>query len=206
VFSSAWKKTRCDTRGICAYLKNNLKLQDLTAVSIQITIFKDVMPYSSAVVYQSQSYFMTCGLAPINSSWRQAPRDSRPVTVFFFQLNTCVQSPYVTSSLARGWVCHLQLLLVLASAVILMSRVPRNSWPPSTVSDSRLPHLGGPRSPYLYPPGMGWPSYNPRHWFPFSSFPTPRGATVEVFDPVSTRLVVYRRFGGMLYPIFWTVD
>jgi hypothetical protein len=24
-----------------------------------------------------------------------------------------------------------------------------------------------PRSPYLYPPGKGWPNYNPRHWVPF---------------------------------------
>jgi hypothetical protein len=24
------------------------------------------------------------------------------------------------------------------------------------------------RSPYLYPPGRGWPSYTPRHWVPFS--------------------------------------
>jgi hypothetical protein len=41
-----------------------------------------------------------------------------------FQLNTCsyiVHSPYVTSSLKRGCVCRLQLLLVLASAVILRS-------------------------------------------------------------------------------------
>jgi hypothetical protein len=36
-----------------------------------------------------------------------------------FQLNTCGYSPYVTSPLMRGWVCHLQLLLILASAVIL---------------------------------------------------------------------------------------
>jgi hypothetical protein len=36
-----------------------------------------------------------------------------------FTLNTCSYSPYVTSSLTRGWVCSLQLLLVLASAVIL---------------------------------------------------------------------------------------
>jgi hypothetical protein len=39
---------------------------------------------------------------------------------FISQLNTCGYSPYVTS-LRRGWVCHLQLLLVLAGAVILMS-------------------------------------------------------------------------------------
>jgi hypothetical protein len=42
-------------------------------------------------------------------------------TQFFSQLNTCGHSPSVTSSLTRGWVCRLQLLLVLASAVILRS-------------------------------------------------------------------------------------
>jgi hypothetical protein len=40
---------------------------------------------------------------------------------FIFQLNTCGYSPYVTSSLTKEWVCRLQLLLVLASAVILRS-------------------------------------------------------------------------------------
>jgi hypothetical protein len=40
---------------------------------------------------------------------------------FIFQQNTCGYSPYVTFSLTRGWVCHLQLLLVLASSVILRS-------------------------------------------------------------------------------------
>jgi hypothetical protein len=40
---------------------------------------------------------------------------------FFFQVNTCCYSPNVTSSLTRGWVCRLQLFLVLASTVILRS-------------------------------------------------------------------------------------
>jgi hypothetical protein len=40
---------------------------------------------------------------------------------FLVQLNIWDHSPYVTSSLTRGWVCHLQLLLVLASTVILRS-------------------------------------------------------------------------------------
>jgi hypothetical protein len=31
---------------------------------------------------QSQSHFTTGGLPPINSSWRQAPRDSRPEFLF----------------------------------------------------------------------------------------------------------------------------
>jgi hypothetical protein len=39
--------------------------------------------------------------------------------IFIFQLNTCFHNRYLTSSLKRGWVCRLQLLLVLASAVIL---------------------------------------------------------------------------------------
>jgi hypothetical protein len=40
---------------------------------------------------------------------------------FILQLNTCGYSPYVTFCLIRGRVCSLQLLLVLASAVILRS-------------------------------------------------------------------------------------
>jgi hypothetical protein len=39
----------------------------------------------------------------------------------FFQLNICGHSPYVTSPLTRGWACRLQLLLALASAIILRS-------------------------------------------------------------------------------------
>jgi hypothetical protein len=62
---------------------------------------------------------MISGLSPISSSWRQSleTHDQR----FSFQLNLCGNSPYVTSSLTRGWVCRLQLLLGLASAVILVS-------------------------------------------------------------------------------------
>jgi hypothetical protein len=40
---------------------------------------------------------------------------------FCFQMSTCGHSPYVTSSLTRGWFCRLQLPLILASAVILRS-------------------------------------------------------------------------------------
>jgi hypothetical protein len=40
---------------------------------------------------------------------------------YFFQLNLCGYSPYVTSSLTRGWDCRLQLLLTLVSTIILGS-------------------------------------------------------------------------------------
>jgi hypothetical protein len=59
------------------------------------------------------------------------------------------------------------------------------------------------RSPYLYPPGTGWPSYTPRHWVPFSSPLTTRRATVEVFELVSIwgGYAVYkyiRRFNNLI--------
>jgi hypothetical protein len=50
-----------------------------------------------------------------------APSPLRLKTSIFFQLYICDHSPYVKYSLTRGWVCLLQLLLVIASAVILRS-------------------------------------------------------------------------------------
>jgi hypothetical protein len=64
-------------------------------------------------------------------------------------------------------------------------RVPRDSW--SCVRFETSPTWRA-RSPYLYPPGTGWPSYTPRHWVPFSSPPMTRKAVMEVFEPTSTRL------------------
>jgi hypothetical protein len=69
---------------------------------------------------ESQSYFTAGGLPLISSSWRQVPSGSRPV-IPPPGLNTCSQSPYATSSLTREWLRRLQLLLVLASAIILRS-------------------------------------------------------------------------------------
>jgi hypothetical protein len=74
---------------------------------------------NSQLTWFNQSYFTTGGLPPISSSWRQDPWDPQPV--FVFQLNTLGYSPYVTSSLMRGWVCRLQFVMALASAVILES-------------------------------------------------------------------------------------
>jgi hypothetical protein len=57
---------------------------------------------------KSQSYFRTGALKPTTSN-------------FIFQLNSCGYTPYVTSSMTKGLVCCVQLLLVLASAVVLRS-------------------------------------------------------------------------------------
>jgi hypothetical protein len=77
---------------------------------------------------------------------------------FFFQRNPCLYSPYVTSCLTRGRIYRLQILLALASAHFRV-QLPWDSWPHFTVLDSRLP---------------------------FSSAPTTRRVTVEVFDLAST--------------------
>jgi hypothetical protein len=100
----------------------------------------------------------------------------------FLQLNPCGHSPYVT-------------LLGFANAVIL------GPSPAELITIFYCLRLETPptwraRSPYLYPPGTAWPSFNPRHWVTFSSPPTTRRATVEVFEPASTRV-------NCLRPVFW---
>jgi hypothetical protein len=112
---------------------------------------------------------MTGGLPPVSSSWCQAPWDSQPA--FFFQLNTCSHSPSVTSSLMRGWVCHLQLLLALAIVVILSSE-SHGTHDHSLLLRFQVPPTWRARSLYLCPPRIGRPSYTSRHWGPFSSPPT----------------------------------
>jgi hypothetical protein len=111
---------------------------------------------------QSQSHFTTGGLPPISSSWRQASWDSRHSN-FIFQLKTCDYSPYVVTSLTRGWVCPLQLLLVFASAVIIRSEScgTHDHILLSQIRDS--PNLEGQvpvlisrnRVARLYPPALG---------------------------------------------------
>jgi hypothetical protein len=52
------------------------------------------------------------------------PSPLRLTARIFSQLNTCGHSPYITSSLTKGLVCHLQLLLALASALVLGYECP----------------------------------------------------------------------------------
>jgi hypothetical protein len=84
-----------------------------------------------------------------------------------FQLNTCGYSPYVTSSLTRGSVCHLKLLLVLASAVILRSefRGTHDHILLSQIRDAPQPWGPGPR--IYIPQEQGGPVIFPGTEFPF---------------------------------------
>jgi hypothetical protein len=49
------------------------------------------------------------------------------------------------------------------------------------LSHLRLPPTWRARSPYIYPPGTGCPSYTLGHWVPFPSQFTTRRAAAEVF-------------------------
>jgi hypothetical protein len=82
-------------------------------------------------------------------------------------------STAVVPSLMRGWVCSLQLQLVL----------PAQSFS-GFESPGTLNHIClRIRSSDLYLPGTGWPSYTWRNWVPFlSPLNTTHRATVEIFE------------------------
>jgi hypothetical protein len=70
-------------------------------------------------------------------------------------------SPYVTSSLTRGWVYRLQLLLSLVSAVILTSEFH------GTHDHILLPKPGGPEPRIYISQEQGGPVITPGTGFPF---------------------------------------
>jgi hypothetical protein len=127
---------------------------------------------------QSQSYFMTGGLPPMSSPWRRTLWDSWPV--MFFKLNICGHSTYVTSSLRRG----LGLSFTIAAGPHHRShsqvQVPWDSWPPFTVSDSRLPQPGGPG--IYIPQGQGSPVIPPGTAFALSNGPNRVGVSYSADD------------------------
>jgi hypothetical protein len=91
----------------------------------------------------------------------------RPTTrICIFQLKTSGYSPYVTSSLWRGWVCCLQLSLVLASAVILRSESHGTHDHILLSQIRKSPNLEGQVSVFISP-GTGWPGYTGSTVFPF---------------------------------------
>jgi hypothetical protein len=86
---------------------------------------------------------------------------------FIFQMNTCGYNHYVASSLTRGWVCRLQ-LLVVSPAQSLSGPSPQGLM---TTFYSLTLETPQPRRPGPRPPGTGWPSYTPRHWVCDSRIP-----------------------------------
>jgi hypothetical protein len=70
----------------------------------------------------------------------------------------------------------------------------------SQIRDS--PHRES-QAPYSYPSRTEWPSYTHRHWVPFSSSPTTRRTTVEVFELASTKSESYVTTDGQSASLSW---
>jgi hypothetical protein len=85
---------------------------------------------------------------------------------FILHLDTCGYSPYVTSSLTRGWVCRLHLLLVSASAVILRFEF-RGTHDQILLSQIQDPQPGGPGPRIYIPQEQGGPITHPNTGFHF---------------------------------------
>jgi hypothetical protein len=86
----------------------------------------------------------------------------------------------------RGGVCCLQLLPVFASAVILGSKSHGTHGHILLPQIHGSPNLEG-QVPIFISPRNSVAQLYPRHWAPFSSFPTTRRTTVEVSKPASTQ-------------------
>jgi hypothetical protein len=89
--------------------------------------------------------------------------------------------PYVTSSLTRGWVCQLQLLPALASAVILRSKSHRTQDHILLFQIWDSPNLECQVPVYISPRNRVAQLY-PRHLVPFLT----RTAMVDIFEYSST--------------------
>jgi hypothetical protein len=88
---------------------------------------------------------------------------------FIFQLNTYGYSPYVASSLTRGRVCLLQLLLFIASAVILSSE-SRGTHDHILLSQIRDSPSWRVRSPIISPRNRMGPIILTSAGYPFDPF------------------------------------
>jgi hypothetical protein len=119
---------------------------------------------------------LLCDRQSVSMSWYRVPLwDLQPdiiscENVAVWNLRSCI---FWAPSLTRGRVCNLQ----CNHSIV---RVVQNPKPYFTVS-SETPPTRRARFSYLYPPGIGWPSYTPGHWVPFTSSLTTHRATVEVF-------------------------
>jgi hypothetical protein len=124
----------------------------------------------------SQSYFPTGGLPPISSSWRQAPWWSPPNDKVRVKITLRLT---VSQSARLGVEPHLGLMtryVLLFDIYSLVFRAP-------SLTRGLLYMLLAPASTVF----LGSDTLSDLR-LPFSSPPTTRMVTVEVFDPASTRV------------------
>jgi hypothetical protein len=133
---------------------------------------------------QSQSYVTTDGQSA-SLSWCEAPIWGPRLDFYYCQTVACLLMWSALSDERMG----LSFTIAAGPRLAQSFSSPSPTGPTTKFCCLRfeIPPTWGDRSLCLYPPGTGWPSYNPMHWVPFSSSPTTHRATVEVFEPTSTR-------------------
>jgi hypothetical protein len=108
----------------------NTRIQRIWCVFVLLSIYllpllNDLRlptPQTPSIIILSERVRVALRLAVYHQSVRLGDKSLEDRDQYcFFQMNTCCHTPYVTTSLTREWVCRLQLLLILASAVILRS-------------------------------------------------------------------------------------
>jgi hypothetical protein len=152
-FVDEWRNRRPRIKPLCKYL---LFLYKKLADDLCVCTLLD----RSLWMLVKVRVRVTLRLAIYRQSARPDDRPPpRPTTGnFIFQLNTCDYSPYVTSSLTRGWVCRLQLLLS-SPAQSFSGPSPAGLMTTFYCLRYETPPTWRTRSLYLYPPGTGWPGY-----------------------------------------------
>jgi hypothetical protein len=123
-------------------------------VSLYFDLNYDWLLLASGFYWSEPRVRVTLRLAVYRQSVRPDDNSLRLTTSnFIFQLNSSGYIPYVTISLTRGWVYRWQLLLVLASAIILgfESSMTHDDILPSQIRDSpnledRVPVFISPRN------------------------------------------------------------
>jgi hypothetical protein len=139
-------------------------LYDCALIStLLLDTFKCTVSVSTKYVKsQSQSHVTTNGQSA-SLFWCQAPPGAYDqIFIFVGQLQVCRCRAL---PLTRGWVCCIPLLLVLPAHSPV--RVPLDSWPYLTFSDSRLHQPGGPGRRIYNPQEQGGPVITPGTAFPF---------------------------------------
>jgi hypothetical protein len=143
-------------------------------------------PHTPSVITESQGYFTTGCLPPISSSWRQVPWNSRPVILFPNRTLAVIIRMSHPLSWEDGSVVYDCCWSSQRSHS--QGRVPQNSWPHFTVSDSKLPQTERPGVRIYIPQVQDGPIIPPSTGLPFRRLLWLVGLTVVVFDPASTRV------------------
>jgi hypothetical protein len=136
------------------------------------------------IIYSSQSQsYITTDRQSANLSWCQAPIWGPKPDFYYCQTVVDLLMWSVLSDERRSVVYN---YCWPSPAKSFLARNPRGNHDHIFLSQIRdCPNLEC-QVPYLCPPGTRWPSYNHRHWIPFSLPPTTRRAEFHVFEPSST--------------------